>query len=210
MSHQEPSILHAAIAVGSTHRRLLEWSRLNREHQTRQHQFSLRQYVKAISFLRTRINDLEDHNSKEIALATCVLFICFELMQGRRYAALSHLGTGLRILSSSAAQQLHSQSNALCTKYDSCALLDQLINVFARLDLESTMFGVQSPHFLLLSANSPSGRNMVVPSSFTSLAMARQYLDILANGVFRFRGELLRVAADRVPDTPLGMPTRLC
>ena len=210
MSLQEPSILHAVIAIGSAHRRLLERRRSACDNQIQLHQFGLRQYVKAIGFLRSRINDLEEQNSREIALATCVLFICFELMQGQRIAALSHLGTGLRILSFSVAQQTHNQNNALCTNYDSHILTDQLTNVFARLDFESTMFGVKSPHFLLLSASSPSGGNLTIPSSFTSLSMARQYLDILANGVFRFRGDLLRVAANHIPGTLVDMPTRLC
>jgi hypothetical protein len=211
ISHQEPSILHAVISIGSTHKRLLEASQLtdNEQDQVQCRQFSLRQYVTAISFLRSRIENLEDPRSNEVALVTCMLFICLELMQGQRLAALSHLGTGLRILSSS-SQQMQNEGTVIRPKYDSQVLLDQLTGVFTRLDLESTMFGVKSPHFLLLPASSKSRENVIVPSSFTSLAMARHYLDILANGVFRFRGALLQVAADLIPDTGLDVATRLC
>jgi hypothetical protein len=211
IGHQEPSILHAVISIGSTHRRLFEASQLagNEQDQVQCRQFSLRQYVKSIGFLRSRIENLEDPKSNEVALVTCILFICLELMQGQRLAALSHLGTGLRMLSSS-SQQIQTEGKVIRPKYDSQVLRYQLTGVFTRLDLESTMFGVKTPHFLLLPTGSKSRENLIVPSSFTSLAMARHYLDILANGVFRFRGALLQVAADLIPDTGLDVATRLC
>jgi hypothetical protein len=130
-------------------------------------------------------------------------------MQGQRLAALPHLGTGLRI-SSSSSQQIQTKGKVIRHKYDSQVLLDQLTGVFTRLDLESTMFGVESPHFLLLPTISKSRENLIVPSSFTSLAVARHYLDILANSVFRFRGALLQVAVDLIPVTSLDVATRLC
>jgi hypothetical protein len=70
ISHQEPFILHAVISIGSTHWRLLEASQLadNEQDQVQYRQFSLRQYVKSISFLRSRIENLEGPKSNEVAL----------------------------------------------------------------------------------------------------------------------------------------------
>ena len=212
LSHQEPSILHAAIAVGSIHRKLTERDGAPQimDVEDPRQLLGLRQYVKAIGFLRTRINDLENQDSGYIALITCLLFICLEMLRGQRLAALSHLGTGLRILSSRAVSVGSSEPNALILKHDSQSIQDQLISVFARLDYESTMFGQRSPHFLLLPSPTLKSWDQSIPSTFSSLSEARQYLDSLASRVLRFRGQLLGIATETATVHNSDLGTRIC
>lgn len=198
---QEPAVMHAATAVGYAHRKHIEkdLARQAMIDEDPRVYLGLRQYVKAINCLRTRIVDLEDPEASQIALMTCLLFICFEMLRGQRISALSHLGTGLRILSSRAAQQRQVTPDSLDLNHDSEGVLDQLISVFARLDYEFTMFGHRYPLFRLLPQQNSTPK-LALPSEFASVAEARQYMDILASSTLRFRGKLLDIASRAVPD----------
>jgi len=77
---------------------------------------------------------------------------------------------------------------------------DQLVSIFARLDYDSTMFRQQSPRFVLYRFQMTFTGDLSVPSSFSSLSEAREYVDILASGVLRFRGKLLELASFAVPN----------
>lgn len=151
ITQHEASILHAAIAVGCAHRKYAERSiSFPRTDVYGQRQFfGLKQYLKVISFLRARINDLEDPESSRIALTTCLLFICPEMFRGQRVGAINHLATGLNILASWTVSESNAASSALVLRHDSEDLKDQLVSIFARLDYDSTMFGQRSPRFSL-------------------------------------------------------------
>jgi hypothetical protein len=99
ITQQEPSVLHAAIAVRCAHRKYSARSSSSSgmEVYEQRQLFGLKQYLEAISHLRSRINDPEDPKSSRVALVTCLLFICHEMFPGERVGAISHLTTGLRI-----------------------------------------------------------------------------------------------------------------
>lgn len=183
ITQQEPAVLHAAIAVGCAHRKQTERtgsSQATDVYDQRQF-FGLKQYLKAISSLRDRISNLEDPPSSQIALVTCLLFICHEMIRGQRVGAISHLATALRILSSRAISDSTIESNALILRHESADVQDQLVGTFARLDYDSTMFGQRSPCFFLYPSQKTSIREFSVPSTFSSISEARQYVDILAS-----------------------------
>jgi hypothetical protein len=202
IAQQEPSVLHAAIAVGCAHRKYSARSSASSgmEIYEQRQFFGLKQYLKAISHLRSRISELEDPESSRTALVTCLLFICHEIFRGERVGAISHLTTGLQILASRTAPQSNADSSALILRHDSEIFQDQLVSIFARLDYDSTMFGQWSPRFFLYPFKRTSTSDLSVPSSFCSLPEAREYVDIIASGVLRFRGKLLELASLAVPN----------
>lgn len=115
-----------------------------------------RQYVKVIEPLRTRVNDLDDTQSSDLAQLTCLLLICLGMMRSQRVAALSHLGTGLKILSPRAKHFQHAP-NALVLQYDPEGTVDQLISIFARLDYDCTLPGQRCPHSCFFRSRAPYG-----------------------------------------------------
>ena len=204
IAHEEPSIRHAAIAVGSMHRMYKE-----REISTNlttvkdpYEVFSLRQYVKAIGSLRTRLKNTGDARTREVSLITCLLFICLEMLRGQRVEALTHLQTGLRILldSASRAGDEDPDSRQLNLRHHPEALIHNLTTVFVRLDYESTMFGVHSPYLHVIPEQNESKASNLIPATFFDIAEARQYLDSMSNAVFRFRAELIDKANILIPE----------
>ena len=73
--HLEASIRHAAVALGSLHESFeLGLSGSNKHGGI----FALQQYVKAIELLTTSIRE-KGKQAADVALMTCVLFVCFEV-----------------------------------------------------------------------------------------------------------------------------------
>ncbi|KAH7351264.1 hypothetical protein BKA65DRAFT_255215 [Rhexocercosporidium sp. MPI-PUGE-AT-0058] len=208
ISHQEPAVLHAAIAVGIVHRDqgATQAVRQNAFYHglDKRQSAGLRQYVKAIGFLRIRIDEVRetgDERANDVAMMCCLLFVCLELLWGKQMIALNHLGTGLKILTSRGPQTL-GRGNTLNLKPKSEDLVDQLSSSFARLDFESTMFGQRSPHLHIMPSGT-TNRPLYVPSSFQSTFEARRYMDILSSGMLRFRGRLLEIGSQLSPEVPL-------
>lgn len=200
ITQQEPAILHAAIAVGIVHRDQSDTqvARQNAFYHglDKRQAIGLRQYVKAIEFLRQRIDGVRqsgDERANDVAMMCCLLFICLELLWGKSMTALNHLGTGLKILTSRGSQFL-GQQNTLKLKPTSDNLVDQLSGSFATLDFESTMFGQRAPHLYVLPAGLID-RDLYVPLKFEGISEARRYMDILSSGMLRFRGKLLEIAS---------------
>ncbi|KAK0102282.1 hypothetical protein ONS95_005904 [Cadophora gregata] len=206
--HQEPAVLHAAIAVGIVHRDQSDTqvARQNAFYHglDKRQANGLRQYVKAIEFLRQRIDDVRepgDERANDVAMMCCLLFVCLELLWGKSMTALNHLDTGLKILTSRVSQTL-GHKNTLKLKPTSENLVDQLSASFTRLDFESTMFGQRAPH-LHVTSSGVIDQKLHVPSKFESILEARRYMDMLSNGMLRFRGKLLEIGSQCTPAIPL-------
>lgn len=74
-AHHEPAVQHAAIALGALHECF--------EHQLSDHaevnfSFALQQYVKAIGLVTKPIHE-RGKQAADVALMTCILFVCFEV-----------------------------------------------------------------------------------------------------------------------------------
>ncbi|KAJ5966558.1 hypothetical protein N7481_013272 [Penicillium waksmanii] len=169
------------------------------------HPFAIKQYVKSLNHLRKRLDGQSDRSATYVALATCLLFICFEMLQGNRVGALVHLRTGLRILccSRSFDVQIGHQrdSEALAVRlpsHDDDSILCQLARSFARLDYDSTMFGERSPALAFVRHDHQLPSPMIIPRRFATIAEARRCLDFLANAVFSFRGKLLQLVSTKL------------
>ncbi|KAJ5086547.1 hypothetical protein NUU61_007854 [Penicillium alfredii] len=205
LSNNELSIFHAAVAVGAMHR--LSRGQCPSLTMTGffepKSPFAIRQYVKSVNQLRSRLNGPSDAVCGEVALVACLLFICLEMLQGNRPGALAHLRTGLRILSTMQIPdiQFNTQEGKIGLKISlDCGPLGMrlLASTFARLDYQSTMFGEQAPALALDLVSNTDGPAFGIPCFFTSVAEARLSLDVLANAVHRFRGELLALAGREI------------
>ncbi|KAL2071150.1 hypothetical protein VTL71DRAFT_12385 [Oculimacula yallundae] len=208
ISQREPAVLHAAVAVGIVHRdqSATQVARKNAFYHglDKRQCAGLKQYVKAIEHLRIRIDSMLEsgiEEANEVAMMCCLLFVCLELLWGRQMTALTHLGTGLKILTGRRPLRLGS-GNTIILKPRSEDLVDQLLESFARLDFESTMFGQRSPHLHILPSGSMNQR-LIVPSTFESLSEARRYMDILSSLMLRFRGQLLETTSQILPEEAL-------
>ncbi|TGO55143.1 hypothetical protein BCON_0096g00360 [Botryotinia convoluta] len=99
--HSDPPIRHAVIALGAFNEsfkfgdiKLLEAGAIADPKQ----RFALLQNIKAIRYLTGHLSHGGHRQSSEVILISCLLFICFEAMQGNYQAAFAHLNSGLKIL----------------------------------------------------------------------------------------------------------------
>lgn len=165
------------------------------------HGFALRQYVKSINFLRSRLEDA-DAGGKcvETALVACLLFVCLEMLQGNRIGALAHLRNGFRILSgvpSQVRRDYDRNRSYLLVKQDRRAMVEQLAAIFARLDVDTTSFGERAPVFVFLMASPQdrTGPELLLPTAFQSVDEAGYFLDRLSNTAHHIRGRLLELSS---------------
>ncbi|KAK9242857.1 hypothetical protein V1506DRAFT_546150 [Lipomyces tetrasporus] len=94
-AYHEPSIRLAAMALGSLHRIfLLEGYDQSRQQKT---QYALRQYNSAIRQALNLFSRIPE-GSTDVLLSICILFFCFESLQGHFKMAVQHVVSGLRIL----------------------------------------------------------------------------------------------------------------
>ena len=104
-SVDEPAVLHAALALGAVHKsEILLGNRLGScdSFLNEQERFMLQHYSKAISCLQPRCS-ARNRASVRVALVTCVMFICLELLRGHYQMAQTHLRNGIKLLSESRA-----------------------------------------------------------------------------------------------------------
>lgn len=77
-THHEPAIRHAAIALGALHECFEESVSNLKFSGQEQNVFAMQQYVKAIGLLVEPIQKRRKQ-AADVALMTCVLFVCFEV-----------------------------------------------------------------------------------------------------------------------------------
>lgn len=93
--HHEPIIRTIAIAIGSLHRSFVH---NDKEVATREEtRFTLQHYNKAIRQL-VAMDHETSLQSNDTFLIACILFYCFECLQGHYYLAVQHGTSGLKII----------------------------------------------------------------------------------------------------------------
>jgi hypothetical protein len=130
ISYFEPSVRHAVLAMSSLYEGFEQAGDFDPGHNgnTRQRQLALLQYNRSIRHTRQMLAK-NDHRSPEIALISCVLFVCHELMQYNYYGAIGHVVMGLRIFTPDTSSKINKS-------------LGQL---FSRIVMQSMFLG--KPHF---------------------------------------------------------------
>ncbi|KAF7559870.1 hypothetical protein G7046_g4293 [Stylonectria norvegica] len=147
-SFSEPAVLHAVLALASVHKSNIvnadegrtSDSFLNAE------RFTLQHYVKAISHLHPHFT-VRDKASIRVALITCVVFICLELLRGHIATAQGHLENGLDILAET--HMFPSEDDGvgeLCPKTHYITADNWIAEIFTRLHLQFELFRYNYEH----------------------------------------------------------------
>lgn len=96
--HHEPSVRHALAAIGSLHEKLLTGAVNPSEPQDARTRFALEQCNKSINCLIKPETAGKAKPDLRLMLTTCVLFCCFEALQGHCEQAIIHATQGYTLL----------------------------------------------------------------------------------------------------------------
>lgn len=185
---REPAVLHAIVALGAvdlstatreSRRDLIGPTQLDQyEH------LALRQYNKAIRDLGVHF-DSRSRDSLHVALITCMVFICIELLRGQIKVANTHLANGLKLLSQMQRQPWPSQSTLLLMlRTERPSTDDYLIEAFTRLSIHSPLFSHDVSFLYIIGQEPPYEPTYEIPPIFETFREARLYLDELINGIY--------------------------
>ena len=93
----DPAVYAVGVAIGALHEHIVK--RANDQDDSGGLAFALRQCNKSIGVLTSSTNNTTQRDEKSgVALVTCVLFACFESMQGDRQQAIMHALQGRKLL----------------------------------------------------------------------------------------------------------------
>lgn len=183
-SHSEPAIRYAVIALGALHeitghKRSLEHLGGNRVKISVD--YPLKQYTKALSYLRQILSPASDR-SLELALLCSLLLICFEILQENHALALFHLQHSLHILYQQLDMKtLASPAGRLTTQFGQAPIDEHLVQAFVRLDLQASVtVGMRKP--VMASETSRTG----ISDLFHCVEEARCSLLIIIGSIYSF------------------------
>lgn len=218
-SHQEPTILRASIAVGAIYEARQAWmpSAPMTSRDRSAHGLAIAQYNKAIVDLRSyieRLNGKRNDAAVCVVLMTCLLFVSFEMMQGASCTVNAHLVKGLKVLSDHVGTKDISrlQQRTIARTKTTQPDIDDLTEVFIRLDADSTMFRRRSP-YIRSEVTAKLPLEIDIPSAFSSVKEAKVYLDSLSSLAYACRGELLKMSEQillAAGDTPRDWARHYC
>jgi hypothetical protein len=167
----EPAVKHAVAAVGALHEKLLTGAISHGAGQDQQTRFALEQCNKSMHHLtkssRDRVPNLR------LMLTTCVLFTCFEAMQGHCEQAIIHATQGHHLLQQYTANAEYNESDAGAFAVE----LDQICLMMRRLQTQPK--GLMGKEY---SVTPDAGTlSAAKPTRFDSLHEARQGLELVMN-----------------------------
>ncbi|KAE8378492.1 hypothetical protein BDV26DRAFT_261524 [Aspergillus bertholletiae] len=182
ISEGEPAIRHAVVAIGATHARYQIAAGQTLADPSSTNQFVWQQYNKAIRHLMGRMSTIDNQNW-ELALTTCCLFICLEILQGNKPQALDHIDAGLKMLCQ------HEQKGVAAGR--TTDMYKELRQLFSRFNLEASFMGRP-----LYPLESPPQGIITAGLTLTNLLHAKSHLDNLMNKGLVF---IRSVSLDREP-----------
>jgi hypothetical protein len=202
-THHEPAVRHAAIAFGALHERftLHASSMLRRTENKDNDNFALSQYVKALGSVLQPMR-AERKQAADVALMTCILFICFETLRGHHSAALKHVDSGIKIISELSSSSISSTSTHLTISTTPYTPLSTLRRIFIRLETQAgtVTFGQRRSLISTSYELGSKGCEESIPAAFTSIEEARNSL------------EYIRLSQPRITNTlhyrPIRFPPR--
>lgn len=138
-TYHEPCLKHAVIALASLHERFEKGDRsiLKSNKDILEGGFALQQYNKAIQHLIKQPRK----PSFDTSLVACVLFACFETLRGHHGSALSHIHSGVQILTQANEVDQDNETDRSNEMNRLCVPRDTLDVIFARLDAQQVQVG---------------------------------------------------------------------
>ena len=194
LSLREAPVLRAMAAVGGAHRarQIALRSSLGVLMNSSQQHDSIRQYCRAIAELKTYMDTPSPHVQVEIVVVTCILFVCFEVLQGADTTALAHLRTGRGIIMERNQRRSCTSMSTSLTSPSQDSTLNEILAIFDTLDDQSLASG--AGHAIPKATFDRSSLSIGTSTSFTSLAEASAHLETLTNFGNSIRAELLQIA----------------
>lgn len=191
-THHQPAIRHAVLALGSLHERFEAGDRsvMNPIWDKGEGGFALKQYNRAIQQLIKPTS--EDQQAVDVCLIACLLFACFETLRGHHGSALSHVNSGVKILSEVEFNDDGGQHHGvLTTSPHPFVDFRELEILFNRLDAQAAqMLGTPVMPLKRHPKDVEKGFCPEVPAVFISLEQSRNSLDYHWNGCINFLNKL--------------------
>lgn len=205
-TYSNEALLHLSMALGSLHQKACEEEMAipSQDIANKRLHFALLQCNKSVYLLRKLMNTAATRQDREICLIACVLLICFEVLRGHYGTAMLHLGNGRKVLTEYLFGTADCRDTLVLTGSPGRNTVENnLIQVFARLDIQGANFGTISPQFKLSTSELHDAID--IPRFFADLQEARIHLDVLTNNIERF----LTIDPDsRLSPTPETIKTR--
>jgi hypothetical protein len=168
----EPAVRHAIAAIGALHEKLLTGALNPAELQDRRTRFALEQCNKSIQIL-TKPTESGKRPDLRLMLTTCVLFTCFEALQGHCEQAITHATQGYNLLQ----QYAMDPENGRWDVGTFAVELDQLNMLMRRLQRQSK--GMLGKEFNAIPDVEAINRRR--PTTFNNLHEARAGLETVLN-----------------------------
>jgi hypothetical protein len=180
-SHTEPTIRHAVIALGSLHETTQNKDSAVLKSGKAHNKFALQQCNKAITSLNQQLS-LKGQQSIEVLLMSCVLFVCFETLQGNYESALTHMESGVRMYRNWQAENKKPEPRV----YGLPQSVDkEIAQIFSRLNLQVLMF--PDTHLIGKDFYDTNFSTLIEspPNSFSCLNDAKDRLDNCMSYIFQ-------------------------
>ena len=166
ISHEDTAIRHAVLALGALQLERESGGPLARNKHCG---FALQSYTQAVAHT-SRLLSTSGKDNLEKGLVACILFVCYESLQGHYPMAQMHLQNGLRILSEANKKPTWSD------KTGGQEIPDDILHAFARLDLQAMSLSESSSPYPFANSFRRIKLPEPVPLQFSSLAEAQYHL----------------------------------
>jgi hypothetical protein len=197
MAYSEPAVRHALVAIGylcktepgdMKHARSKYIADIERR-------VVLTHYNKSVRCLVERIN--EATYSPEVALVTCLLFVCIEFIQGNYHTGFTHMGNGFKIITdrkqksrqSSPSSSTSSSPQLASSNCPTDLIEDKLVPIFTRGIASALLYGFQVRDYF--DVPSPN-RAKFSQQPFATLFEAQQTCHELRNACVAHLGSIGR------------------
>jgi len=186
--HDEPCILHGAIAIAALDRACKAKHIQSLSHTSEMHhQYALQQYSRALRGLHDAVSRRGD--SLRTALISSLLIFCFENFHGDIRLALVNVRSAVDLMHSWLAQNVNLASVTGFSPRPH-VIEHELVLAYARLDVHLMSWmdtpQIQRTPILSYVVTQPSP----IPSSFGSLVEAKECFEHIANRVFQYLADI--------------------
>jgi hypothetical protein len=197
MAYSELAVRHALVAIGylcKTEPGDMKHAR-SKYIANSERRVVLTHYNKSIKCLVERIR--EQTYSPEVALVTCLLFVCIEFIQGNYHTGFTHLGNGFKIISgrqqslrqSSPSSAISSHSRSSSTIHPDTLIEGTLVPIFTRGVASALLYGFRVRDYFEVPSPDPTS---FIRQPFLNIFEAQQACHELRNACVAHLGAIGR------------------
>lgn len=211
-AHEEPTVMHAALALGSLdrsrHGHSLASPHITPTSDASDRSKPFKAYSMALASLKT-LAQRSDPKAVDLVLLCSLLCICFEILLGDHLMALGHLDSALKIISSKSSMERTKDVALVHPRFKPLQIEPELVEAFERLDIHASSYVNMRPPTLV--ARTVMSAAPSASAEFATIADARRSLYQLANGLYAFMPKAPRFRDGEPPTLDeLGTVLRLC